>query len=166
MLEAAIWVLWHALVAQIVHVLLVRLVLLLRQLSAILVVVVVCVVAVWLIGIILIIVICLRVSIVAAIVLFGHSLATILNIPQLLCNIHHFELFQLECTPILHSDIFTFHYTAEVIYQMHQFLVINIGGVRVIEGYDGYAVRQLEAEAVDGIVDDEHLRQIFVLEDS
>lgn len=49
---------------------------------------------------------------------------------------------------------------------MHQFLVINIGGVRVIEGYDGYAVRQLEAEAVDGIVDNEHLRQIFVLEDS
>lgn len=49
---------------------------------------------------------------------------------------------------------------------MHQLLIIHVCGVRVVEGNDRYAVRQLESEAVHSIVNDQNLRQIFVFQDS
>lgn len=100
-------------------ILLICLVLLIGQLRAIAIIIVIRIVAIVIIslvlGLLFIIVVSWSICIVATVVFFGCALASILNNPQLLCYIHHFELFQLERAPILHSNIFTFDDAAEVV---------------------------------------------------
>lgn len=54
----------------------------------------------------------------AAVIISCIPLASILNYPQLLCNIHHLQFFKLERPFILHSHVFTFNDAGKVVYQV------------------------------------------------
>lgn len=56
--------------------------------------------------------------ILAAVIISCIALASILNYPQLLCNVHHFQFFELECPFILHSHVFTFNNASKIVYQV------------------------------------------------
>jgi len=81
-----------------------------------------------------------------------------------LSYVHGHELLKLERPPVLHTDIFAFNDTVEVIDKVHQFFIVDIGCVRIIERNDWNAVGELVSKAVHCVVDDDDLRQVAVLQ--
>ena len=70
----------------------------------------------------------------------------------------------MEGLTILHRYIFTLHYTVEVVYEMNQFLVVDVRSVGVIERYDRDTIRKLEAKTIDSIINNNDLSEILVFE--
>lgn len=66
--------------------------------------------------------------------------AATLNNLELLCYIHCFEVFQLEGSTILESHVFTLYDAVEVVDKMDELLIIDVGGMRIIERNDGYTI--------------------------
>lgn len=163
MLVTTVRVIRPAFLSQIIHVLFIGLILLMCP-PCIGVVVAVGIISVMLIAVI----INVRPTIaIISTVIVSHScsgLCSVLDIPQLLGYVHHFELFKLESSLVLDPDIFAFDNARKIVDQVNQFLIIDISGMGIVERYNWYSIGELKPKTVDSIVDDEDLRKIFVLE--
>jgi hypothetical protein len=82
---------------------------------------------------------------------------------ELLGDVKLLQVCELECRLVLHTDVWAVVDAAEVVNQVHQLFV---GKLVVVVGYDRYSVIKLVAEAVDGVVDDEQVWELSVLDDA